>query len=99
MTGRRASNDLGLRHRAVLAGLGIGMLPLPLVHSAIQGGTLQAVLPGQLGSRTSMSVGFVERAFMLPKVRAFVDHVVSACAGPLPDALLPVVARSGRDAS
>lgn len=76
VTGWLASNDLALQLGAALAGRGIAMLPRPYVRQAIATGTLVSVLPSILGTTTSMAVVFVERAFMLPKVRAFVDHVV-----------------------
>lgn len=99
VAGRLASNDLGLRHHAVLSGRGIGMLPLPFVQEALRDGALRPVLPDRLGSRTSMSVVFVERAFMLPKVRAFVDHVVETFAGHDPTVLLQAADPVSADAS
>lgn len=76
VSGRLASNHLDLRHQAVLAGQGVAVLAQPFAADALATGALEVVLPGVIGARTSMALVFVERAFMLPKLRAFVDHVV-----------------------
>lgn len=75
--GRLTSNDVMLRRAAALAGRGIALLPLPLVLGALEAGTLQVVLQDDLGTRGSAAILYPERAFLQPKVRAFVDHVVA----------------------
>jgi DNA-binding transcriptional LysR family regulator len=87
VSGRIASNDLGVQLRATLAGHGIGLLPAPFAREAIEDGALLPVLPEHLGLRTSMSIVYVERALMPAKVRAFVDHIVLAFDRP-PDEVL-----------
>lgn len=75
--GRIATNNLRLRRIAIERGEGIGLMPRFLVEEALRSGQLEPLLEGQVGGSTGMAVVFVERAFMLPKVRAFVDHAVA----------------------
>ena len=72
---------------AVRAGAGIGVMPRALVERALARGHLEPILPDRIGGEMAMSVVYVERAFMPPKVRAFVDHAVEWSAAQLASAI------------
>lgn len=86
---RLCCNDLVALRQLARAGEGIALLPAGLVRSALDSGALVAVLPDLLGTTASVSVVFVERALMPPKVRAFVDHLIARVPGLLPVAPAP----------
>ena len=69
-------NDISLLQRAVQQGLGIAVLPRDLVADALDSGELVAVLEAEVGSETLGHVVYVERNFVLPQVRAFVDLLI-----------------------
>ncbi len=75
--GRIAANDLALRSAFARGGLGICLVPRPFVEAELASGELVAVLPDLLGTTAGMSVVFAEKEKMQPKVRAFIDHLVS----------------------
>lgn len=75
--GRLSCNDLLVLRELACAGEGIALLPEGLIREALSSGALKPVLPDLLGATTSTWAVFVERAFMPPKVRAFVDHLVA----------------------
>lgn len=63
---------------AAAQGLGIALLPRQLVGPALDEGELVAVLEGQVGLDVSLSLVWIEREFIDPKVRAFVDLAVES---------------------
>jgi DNA-binding transcriptional LysR family regulator len=71
------SNDLGLLAEAAVEGLGIALLPEPVVRPLIRGGELVPVLSGVLGTQGRASIVYAERELLPPQVRAFVDAVVA----------------------
>lgn len=75
--GRFASNDIMAQLGAVLAGVGIGLLPGALVDTEVDRDDVVTVLPGVVGRRVSLSAVWVEREFIEPKVRAFVEFAVA----------------------
>lgn len=79
--GRLASNDIEVVRAAALAGHGIALLPLPLIHEDIAGGRLVPVLAAQIGAETRFAVVYAEREFLPAAVRAFVEAVVRWAAG------------------
>jgi DNA-binding transcriptional LysR family regulator len=91
------SNDLRLLWDAAVNGLGIAVLPMVIVRSALERGTLVQVLPGVLEARSQLAVVYLEREFVPAPVRAFVDAVVAwaqdglksptSWLGPSPDAV------------
>ncbi|MCR9162550.1 MAG: LysR family transcriptional regulator [Nannocystaceae bacterium] len=82
--GRFATNDIMAQLGAVLSGLGVGLLPGALVDAELERGGVVAVLPGVVGRAVSLSAVWVEREFIEPKVRAFVEFAVEwASAGRL----------------
>lgn len=74
--GRLVSNDLGVLVASAYLGDGIAMIPRPFALPGLTSGALRPVLPELLGAKTAMSLVFLERRFLSPKTRAFIDHVV-----------------------
>ncbi len=74
VTGRIATNDLGIVAWAVAAGHAVGLLPrgFPLPTDDVV-----EVLPEHVGAEQALSLVYPERKHLDPKVRAFVDHVVA----------------------
>jgi DNA-binding transcriptional LysR family regulator len=85
VTGPIVTNDLVLRRTAALRGVGIAMLPIPSIRSAIHSGALEHVLGGRVGTEAHLALVYPERAFLQAKVRAFVDHLVAWAAALPPD--------------
>jgi len=71
------SNNPGLLCRLAVRGLGIAFVPAALTAKSIARGELVVVLPKLLRSDGQISIVYVERAFMPPQVRAFVDWIVA----------------------
>ena len=70
------TNDLSTLLGAAIHGLGVAVLPRPLVKTEVDEGRLVAVLEGVIGLEVSLSLVWLEREFIDPKVRAFVDLAV-----------------------
>jgi DNA-binding transcriptional LysR family regulator len=85
VTGAMVTNDVGLRRSAARDGFGIALAPIPSVRDDLQAGTLEMVLPHVVGVEAWLSVVYPERAFVQPKVRAFVDHLLTWAASLPPD--------------
>jgi DNA-binding transcriptional LysR family regulator len=86
---RFAALDFAMLTEAVVAGLGIGLLPLVQCRAPLQAGALQVVLPGWSGSEGISHVVFTGRRGLLPGVRAVVDAVVEALRDTYGDVGLP----------
>lgn len=71
------TNQMELRAAAARRNLGIAMVVDEVVADDLQSGKLVEVLPGVVGRRESVSLVYVDRQFIDPKVRAFVDYIVS----------------------
>ena len=69
------TNEVTLLAHAASNGLGIALLPLQVVGPMIESGALVPVLPGVLEAEGRISVVYVEREFVPPPVRAFVERV------------------------
>jgi DNA-binding transcriptional LysR family regulator len=74
--GPLVTNDMVALLDAARAGLGVALLPRPLVARDLGSGALTAVLEDQVGMRVSLSLVWVERELIEPKVRAFIDLAV-----------------------
>jgi DNA-binding transcriptional LysR family regulator len=70
------SNDMTLLCAAAVDGLGIAVIPMVLVRRFLETGALVQVLPGILESRSQLAVVYLEREFVPPQVRAFVEATV-----------------------
>ncbi|MEM1348487.1 MAG: LysR family transcriptional regulator [Myxococcota bacterium] len=75
--GTFCSNDIVALLTATLGGMGIGLLPRTLVRPFVEEGRLVPVLEGVLGRDVSLSLVWVARDYLEPKVRAFIDFVSS----------------------
>lgn len=71
-----SANDLTLVREAAVRGLGIALLPEFLVADPLDEGTLVHVLPGVLGTQIQLAVVYLEREFLPPQVRAFIDALI-----------------------
>ena len=74
--GPLVTNDLMVMFGAALDGRGIALLPLPLVQPDLDQGRLRSVLPDAVGFSSPLSLVWVEREFVDPKIRAFVEVAV-----------------------
>ncbi|MBV1856974.1 MAG: LysR family transcriptional regulator [Nannocystaceae bacterium] len=79
VTGGLMCNDISLLVRAAQEGLGIAILPKDLIRDALASGELVPVLESEIGNETDGHVVYVERRFLLPQLRAFVDDLVDWC--------------------
>jgi DNA-binding transcriptional LysR family regulator len=68
-------DDFAVLKSAVLAALGIALLPESLVRSELQAGTLERVLPAWNVPQGILHVVFPSRRGMLPAVRALLDFL------------------------
>jgi DNA-binding transcriptional LysR family regulator len=71
------SNDLQLICAAAVSGLGIAFLPLMMIHPHLESGALVPVLQGAIAVEVRVAVVYLEREFVSPQLRAFVDTVVA----------------------
>lgn len=72
-----SSNDLRLVRDAAVRGLGIAMLPQIILGAFLEQGILVQVLPGILEAESRVSVVYLEREFIPPHVRTFVEAMVA----------------------
>jgi DNA-binding transcriptional LysR family regulator len=72
---RIACLDFVVLRAAVLAGLGIALLPESVVREDLRTGALRHVLPGWNTPQGVLHVVFPSRRGMLPAVRAFIDFL------------------------
>ena len=97
------SNDILLLRAAALRGFGIAFLPLLLIHPQLQSGALLPVLQGSIAAESRIAVVYLEREFVPPAVRAFVDAVVewapSGLARSVPEPCVEAARRLGAPAA
>ncbi|WP_394829603.1 LysR family transcriptional regulator [Pendulispora albinea] len=77
IAGRFRANELRAVRLAVLAGSGLGMLPLPLAAPAFAEGTLVRALPAWSGRTVPVHVVFPPRSPQPPRVTAFIERLVA----------------------
>ncbi|MEM9493697.1 MAG: substrate binding domain-containing protein, partial [Myxococcota bacterium] len=75
--GRFVSGEVPLRLNAALQGLGIALLPEPITRHYCATGQLELVLAEHVGAVWTANLVFLEREFLPPQVRAFIDHTVA----------------------
>jgi DNA-binding transcriptional LysR family regulator len=75
--GHLFANDLRLLGEAVLAAMGIAVLPEVIVREPLQRGLLVQVLPEVIGGESRISIVYAERELMPPQLRAFIDWVIA----------------------
>ncbi len=74
--GRVVSNSMAALRRAVVAGLGVGLLPVELVAHETSRGLLRPVLTELVGVEVTVNLVFPERLHLAPRVRAFIDMAI-----------------------
>ncbi len=77
VAGRMATNDLSVTHAAVLAGLGIGLLPQFTIEPELQDGKLVRVLPEWCGPDLWLGAVYPSARHLPTKVRAFIDALAA----------------------
>ena len=77
VAGPLIANDYPTLLGAAINGIGLAQVPEPLTTEAIKAGKLQAVLDPFAPTTPGIFLYYPSRGQMLPKLRAFVDHVKS----------------------
>lgn len=78
---RLLCHDFSLLRAAVLAGLGVALLPESVVRSDIESGRMEQVLPAWTLPLGVFHVVFPTRRGLLPSVRAFIDFLAERMPG------------------
>ena len=71
-------NDPDALSRAVVLGLGVGLIPVPHAAPHLESGALVRLLPNWYGDVGAISLYFTSQKLLPAKTRAFVDFVVEA---------------------
>lgn len=79
---RLTVNDFDFLDEAVLAGLGIALVPAFRCHPHLEAGRLVRVLPDWCAPDIPMHAVYATSRHLSPKVKAFLDHVRGAMATP-----------------
>ncbi|MDH4301147.1 MAG: LysR family transcriptional regulator [Nitrospira sp.] len=77
VSARFATSALDLSISAAERGLGLALLPRGAVYEQLRKGTLVPVLEGVVGSETPLNLVFVDREFMPPPMRLFIDRAIA----------------------
>lgn len=78
---RICSDNLAFLRRLALAGIGITALPDLFVARDVAGGRLERVLDAWTGEPSPLYLVFPSRKDMVPRVKAFADHLANAMTG------------------
>lgn len=89
-------NDYATMLGAALGGVGLAQLPGPIAAKALAEGQLQELLPGLAPSTPGVFLYHPGRLQVLPKLRAFIDHVRAQPAGLARHAPVPARPRRGK---
>lgn len=81
-SGPLIAHDYGTLVGAALRGLGLAMVPRPLAEGTIRDGRLEALLTRFAVTTPGVFLYHAGRRQVLPKLRAFIDHVKQARAVP-----------------
>jgi DNA-binding transcriptional LysR family regulator len=76
----RVNNVISERD-ALVSGLGIGQMPLPVAAQPLRAGQLVRVLPGWAREPATVHAIYPSNRYLTPMVRAFVDLAVESFAG------------------
>ncbi len=76
VSGRLRTDSVEAMAEAVLAGVGIGLVPSWMLHDAVQTGRLRALLTDWRPSRRPISVVYPSRRFLAPRTRVVIDFLV-----------------------
>jgi DNA-binding transcriptional LysR family regulator len=83
VSSRLLVNDFDLLRQAVIAGLGIGLLPEPDCALPLTEGRLKRILPAWTGVETPIHAVYPSSRHLSSKVKAFVDHLHARMGQPL----------------
>ncbi|KGF79165.1 LysR family transcriptional regulator [Massilia sp. JS1662] len=72
---RLVTNDLRMQVEAAEQGIGIALLPEPIVAGPVGAGALEIVLPGWTGARHVVHLLYPSPRGMLPSVRSLIDYL------------------------
>ena len=75
VTGPLVVNDYPTMLAAAIDGLGLAQLPRPVAAPHIASAQLEELLPGHAPTSPGLFLYFPSRAQVMPKLRAFIDHV------------------------
>jgi DNA-binding transcriptional LysR family regulator len=75
VTGSMIVNDMPTMLSAALGGAGLAQLPAPLAAEQLASGQLVEVLADYAASSPGLFIYFPSRAQVMPKLRAFIDHM------------------------
>lgn len=89
--GRVIVNEMAAMIALARRGLGLAQVSEPLVIDDVQSGALELVLPGLSSASPGLFLHYPGHAQVMPKLRAFIDHVRAALATGMLDRLLPPV--------
>jgi len=79
ISGRVASNDMALVRDFARSGDGLALMPHFICSEDVKAGHLKVVLKDWVWSGGPFHVVYPGQRFVLPKVRAFVDHLTRTC--------------------
>ncbi|MGR3343409.1 MAG: LysR substrate-binding domain-containing protein [Paracoccaceae bacterium] len=82
--GRLTANELVLIHAAAKEGLGCALLPSAFLEQDLKAGRLVTVLADEAGKEIPVHLVYVDREYIEPKVRVFIDRAVKAIAKEMP---------------
>lgn len=72
---RLVSGDLRVQLNAAMHGIGVALLPEPIVSAALSSGTLERVLPEWSAPEHIVHLVYSKPRGMLPSVKSFIDYV------------------------
>lgn len=78
--GRVAANNMALIRDFALSGEGLALMPHFICADEVKAGRLRVVLKDWVSNIGPIHVIYPAQRFLLPKIRAFVDHMARSCA-------------------
>ncbi|HHH42825.1 MAG TPA: LysR family transcriptional regulator [Gammaproteobacteria bacterium] len=75
VNGRFSTNSPDAVREAVLAGMGIAVVPLWLIDGCLEDGRLQTVLDDYIPIPMAVHAAYLDRRFVARKVRYFIEHL------------------------
>jgi DNA-binding transcriptional LysR family regulator len=87
VSGSLIVNDFPTMLTAALGGLALAQVPEPIAREPLAAGQLEEALAGHAPSTSGVFLYFPHRTQVLPKLRAFIDHVRAQTAALPPAAV------------